>query len=49
MLCNKVCEDVLHTEPKGLLVFALFGNGSDQIELGSNVYNMELLVVQEIR
>jgi hypothetical protein len=47
MLCTKVCEDMLRTEPKDLLVLALFGNGSDQIELGSNVYNMELLTVQK--
>ena len=47
MLCTKVYEDMLRTEPKDLLVLALFGNGSDQIELGSNVYNMELLTVQK--
>ena len=40
MLYTKVCEDVLYTEPENLLVFALLGNGSDQIELGSNVYNI---------
>ena len=40
LVCIKFCEDVtvLQTEPKDLLVFALLGNGSDQIELGSNVY-----------
>ena len=44
---SKVCEDVLQTEPKDLLVFALLGNGSDQIELRGNVCNMELLFVQK--
>ena len=43
----KVCEDVLQTVPKDILVFTLFGNGSDQVELGGNVYNMELLVLQK--
>ena len=46
-MCTKFCEDVLKIEPKYLLVLALLGNGSDQIELGSNVYKMELLVVQK--
>ena len=40
MLCTKVRDDVLQTEPKDLLVFALLRNRSDQIELGSNVYSI---------
>ena len=49
MLCTKVCEDVLQSEsePDDLLVFALFGNGSNQIELRGNVCNVELLFVQK--
>ena len=44
---HQSCEDVFQSgsEPDDLLVFALFGNGSNQIELRGNVCNVELLFV----